>query len=61
MTSRGVSLRDHTSAKSDEELLLSTITTLANGGAYLLIDAINPDGTLEEQPKDRPSCRPPGH
>lgn len=48
MTSRGVSLRDHTSAKSDEELLLSTITTLANGGAYLLIDAINPDGTLEE-------------
>ncbi len=48
MTSRCVALNDHTSAKSDEELFLSALTTLANGGAYLFIDAINPDGTLEE-------------
>ncbi len=48
MTSRCVSLNDHTSAKSDEELFLSALTTLANGGAYLFIDAINPDGSLEE-------------
>ncbi|MBR6470325.1 MAG: beta-galactosidase trimerization domain-containing protein [Victivallales bacterium] len=48
MTSRCVNLRDHTSSKSDEELLLSALTTLANGGAYFFIDAINPDGTLLE-------------
>ncbi len=48
MTSRCVSLRDHTSSKSEEELFLSALTTLANGGAYFFIDAINPDGTLEE-------------
>lgn len=47
MTSRCVDLRDHTSTKSDDELLCSCMTTLANGGTYLLIDAINPDGTLE--------------
>jgi hypothetical protein len=47
MTSRCVDLRDHTSTKSDDELLCSCVTTLANGGTYLLIDAINPDGTLE--------------
>lgn len=49
MTSRCTDLHDHTSSKSDEELLLHAATTLANGGAYLFIDAINPDGTL---------CRP---
>lgn len=48
MTSRCVNLQDHTSSKSDEELFLSALTTLANGGAYFFIDAINPDGTLEE-------------
>ena len=48
MTSRCVTLYDHTSSKSDDELLLSALTTLANGGAYFFIDAINPDGTLEE-------------
>ena len=44
MTSRCVSLHDHTSTKSDEELYLHAATTLANGGAYFFIDAINPDG-----------------
>ncbi len=48
MTSRCVDLHDHTSGKSDDELFLSALTTLANGGAYLFIDAINPNGTLEE-------------
>ncbi len=48
MTSRCVSLHDHTSTKSDEELTLHALTTLAHGGAYFFIDAINPDGTLEE-------------
>lgn len=46
MTSRCVNLHDHTSTKSDEELFLHAATTLANGGAYFFIDAINPDGTL---------------
>ncbi|OQA88672.1 MAG: Alpha-L-fucosidase [Lentisphaerae bacterium ADurb.Bin242] len=48
MTSRCVTLCDHTSTKSEEELFLHALTTLANGGAYFFIDAIHPDGTLEE-------------
>ncbi|MBQ0105950.1 MAG: beta-galactosidase trimerization domain-containing protein, partial [Armatimonadetes bacterium] len=48
MTSRCVNLNDHTSSKCDEELILSAMTSLANGGAYFFIDAINPDGTLEK-------------
>jgi hypothetical protein len=53
MTSRCVTLYDHTSTKSDEEMLRSCATTLANGGTYLLIDAINPDGSLEPKFYDR--------
>lgn len=48
MTSRCETLYDHTSTKSDDELFLHALTTLANGGAYFFIDAINPDGTLEK-------------
>jgi hypothetical protein len=48
MTSRCVDLRDHTSMKSEAELRCEAATTLANGGAYFFIDAINPDGTLTE-------------
>ncbi len=48
MTSRCVNLHDHTSSKSDDELFLHALTTLANAGAYFFIDAINPDGTLNE-------------
>ena len=48
MTSRCVNMYDHTSLKSDDELLGSAATILANGGAYLFIDAINPEGTLEK-------------
>lgn len=46
MTSQCVTLEDHTSTKSELELLGNAATTLANGGAYFFIDAINPDGTL---------------
>jgi hypothetical protein len=53
MTSRGNNLYDHTSTKSDDDLLCSCVTTLANGGTYVLIDAINPDGTLEQRFYDR--------
>lgn len=53
MTSRCVTLYDHTSTKSDAEMARSYATTLANGGTHLLIDAINPDGTLEPRFYDR--------
>lgn len=53
MTSRCVNLFDHTTCKSNEELILSALTTLANGGAYFFIDAINTDGTLEAGFYDR--------
>ena len=46
MTSRCVNLNDHTSMKSEAELLCEASTTLASGGAYFFIDAINPEGTL---------------
>ena len=49
MTSRCVSLQDHTSTKSPDELFIHALTTLANSGAYFFIDAINPDGTLEKK------------
>lgn len=49
MTSRCTDLHDHTSTKSDDELFLHAVSTLANGGAFLFIDAINPDGTLNRQ------------
>ncbi|HPS52396.1 MAG TPA: beta-galactosidase trimerization domain-containing protein, partial [Phycisphaerae bacterium] len=53
MTSRCVDLWDHTSMKSEEELFCSAVTTLAHGGAYFFIDAINPDGTLEPSVYER--------
>lgn len=47
LISRCVDLKDHTSSKSEAEMLCSSSTTLANGGACCFIDAINPDGTLD--------------
>ncbi|MBN2452081.1 MAG: alpha-L-fucosidase [Lentisphaeria bacterium] len=47
MTSRCVNLRDHTSMKAEAELECEAACTLASGGAFFFIDAINPDGTLE--------------
>jgi len=48
MTSRCVNLNDHTSMKSEAELRCEAASTLASGGAYFFIDAINPTGTLEQ-------------
>jgi hypothetical protein len=53
MTSRCVNLRDHTSMKSEAELTAEASVTLANAGAYFFIDAINPDGTLENDVYER--------
>ncbi len=53
MTSRCVNLRDHTSMKSEAELTAEASVTLANAGAYFFIDAINPDGTLEDDVYER--------
>jgi len=53
MTSRCVNLKDHTSTKSEAELICASATTLANGGACCFIDAINPDGTLLPAVYDR--------
>ncbi len=52
-TSRCVDLRDHTSTKSEDEMLCDVAVTMSNGGAYVFIDAINPDGTLSEDVYDR--------
>jgi hypothetical protein len=53
MTSRCVNLRDHTSMKSEAELTAEAATTLANAGAFFFIDAINPDGTLQNEVYER--------
>ena len=36
----------HTTTKSEDELLLHVITALVHNGAFLLVDAINPDGSI---------------
>ena len=56
MTSRCVNLNDHTSMKSEAEMTAEAATTVASGGAPFFIDAINPDGTLEEAVYDRLSA-----
>lgn len=53
MTSRCINLNDHTSMKSEAALRCEAATTLANGGAYFFIDAINPDGTLTDAVYER--------
>ena len=53
MTSRCINLTDHTSMKSEEMLRCEAATTLASGGAYFFIDAINPDGTLMDAVYER--------
>ena len=40
------SLRDHTTVKSKEMLAVHTYLTMAHGGAFFFIDAIDPVGTL---------------
>jgi hypothetical protein len=53
MTSRCINLTDHTAMKSEETLTCEAATTLANGGAYFFIDAINPDGSLVQSVYER--------
>ncbi|HBM70408.1 MAG TPA: hypothetical protein DD377_03435 [Firmicutes bacterium] len=42
-------LREHTINKSEETLLAEIMLTTLHGGASLIIDAINPDGTLDHR------------
>lgn len=46
MTSRCVSLYDHTTMKTSEELEFTACGSFAHNGAFVFIDAINPDGTM---------------
>lgn len=39
-------LNQHTTTKTEAELLLHAITALAHSGAFQLVDAINPDGSI---------------
>jgi len=48
MTSRCIHLNDHTTTKPKELLEAQTFSAIANGGAFLFIDAIDPIGTLNE-------------
>ncbi|PXV93396.1 putative glycosyl hydrolase-like family 6 (GHL6) protein [Lachnotalea glycerini] len=36
----------HTTTKTEEEIMLHVITALVHNGAFLLVDAINPDGSI---------------
>lgn len=47
-TSSALDLRDHTSMKTVDKLRTAYYSSLANNGAFVFIDAINPDGTLNE-------------
>ena len=42
-------LREHTINKSEQTLIAETMLTTLHGGASLIIDAINPDGTLDHR------------
>jgi len=39
-------LNQHTTTKTEDELLLHAITALVHSGAFQLVDAINPDGSI---------------
>jgi hypothetical protein len=53
MTSRCVSLYDHTTMKTPEELEFTACGSFAHNGAFVFIDAINPDGTMNPRLYDR--------
>ncbi len=42
-------LRYHTTTKTEEQLILHVITALIHDGAFLLVDAIDPDGRFNEK------------
>lgn len=48
-TSSNVSLADHTTLKPKKLLELEAYAAIANGAAFVFIDAINPTGTLNER------------
>lgn len=48
-TSSNISLTDHTTLKPKELLELEAYAAIANGAAFVFIDAINPAGTLNER------------
>jgi len=48
-TSSNTFLSDHTTLKSKELLKVKTYAALANGGAFVFIDAVDPVGTLNER------------
>ncbi len=47
MTSRCINLKDHTTMKSKDLMRAKMFSTVANGGAFLFIDAIDPVGTMD--------------
>jgi uncharacterized Zn-finger protein len=49
MTSRTTTLTDFETTKSPESLLIETLFATIHSSAYLLIDAIKPDGTLNHR------------
>ena len=49
MTSRCTDLTDHTSNKSEWEMRSSVLSSFAHGAAFVFIDAVNPDGTMDER------------
>ncbi|MEK6795771.1 MAG: hypothetical protein AABZ39_13400 [Spirochaetota bacterium] len=42
-------LKYHTSTKTDEELILHTMTALVHDGAFSVCDGMNPDGTINPE------------
>ncbi len=49
MTSRCINISDHTTTKPKELLEAQAFSALANGGAFLFIDAIDPTGTMNQR------------
>jgi len=52
-TSSARSLRDHTTPKSDVEIRTRAGSAMANGGAFIFIDAVDPIGTVNPAVYDR--------
>ena len=48
MTSRCLDLTEHTTTKTKERVRAQAFSAILNGGAFLFIDAIDPEGTMDE-------------
>lgn len=53
MTSRSPDLTHHTTLKSEELLMAQAYSAIANRGGFLMIDAIDPVGTMDESVYER--------